>query len=465
MIDRIGRWARDLIRWWRKRRPLKATGSPEPVAPVDVYEPEASIAATVKEAVLQAVKKAKQRRARRPAHEIMRLKRTILDQLDDNTKIMARMKAYFPDEYGLYSQVGAVVIPHDEAFLYTTDLTNLPVSPWFLATRPAFGAIVCGNPHDMHAGKGHTLYPRLMHFLKMKSPREIKKRLFKRGRDPIQPISPTSDLYIFTQYYDEKDWAKFTPRKTRDDRDLCRFYSKAFAIEVPLEITADGHVRPLKILRERVLRFGKDRQADGIMTRRWDYTFSKEFIRAWGGQIALMSQQDFILMEIGLVLHDYEEASSSIIQVRAAKNGVCTLINVDVEETPDFFDDREDVIIDGIKKRIFHIVRPHERMIGHNRRTNVHLHFRGLREFEWNGYKIEISVPGRDHFDMKEVDIAARDVSDAGPKSTRMPELASWLVANQKARFGAMVGERGEPLPLAAFKDARNSRQPAVNPD
>jgi hypothetical protein len=469
MIARLRRWTLDLLRWL-KRRPLKTTGSSEPVAsPVEVFEPEGmtevkeGLAETVKDALADAVKKgvskalAQVHRTRRPANQMMRFKRTILDQLDDNLKIMGRMKTHFPQEYGLYSQIGAVVLNRNEAMAvshWVNDLVSQPVSPWFLKVRPSFGAVVSGDPYSADKGKNHPLHPRLMHFLKMKSPRDIKKRLFERGHDPVQPIAPTSDLYIFTEYFDERDWARLFPKKTRKDWDLCRFFDHAFAVEVPMEITKDGRVRPLKIFREKHLRFGQD----GILKRRWDYPYPKEYIKSYKNQLAQLSQQDFILWNIGLILHWYEAATYSIIQVRATKDGVCTLINVNVEETPDFFDDREDVIIDGIKKRIFHIVRPHERLISPNRATNVHLHFRGLREFVWNGYQIEISVPGRDHFLMTEVDIAAVDEKDLRAEGGHtVPEVASWLVANQKARFAAMVGKRGvEPLPMAQFKATRN---------
>jgi len=423
LVHRVARFFAFILVFFQPRRAPPSPPPPPEPSPESVPPPQ----------------KAALTSNRRSAKQVMRFKRTILDQLDDNTKIMGRMKACFPMEYGLYSQIGAVVLPHDEAFLEESALIREPLSSWFNQVRPSFGAVVTGDPHSETKGRGHPIHPRLMHFLKMKSPRDIKKRLFERGRDAIQPIAPTSDLYIFTSYFDERDWARLFPKKTRDDWNLCRFFEKAFALELPLEITQDGRARPLKIFRERYL------ARIGVHTRYWDYPYTRDAMRIINSKL---SPVEYILREIGFTLRCYEEATYSIIQVRATKNGVCTLVNVNVEETPDFFDDREDVIIDGIKKRIFHIVRAHER-IGSR---GVRLHFRGLRQFNWNGYQIEISVPGREHFDIKEVNIATDETALPRDKSLEMPELGAWLVANQKNRFAAMVGKCNPPLPLDDFR-------------
>ena len=41
-----------------------------------------------------------------------------------------------------------------------------------------------------------------------------------------------------------------------------------------------------------------------------------------------------------------------------------------------------------------------------HRRGNkfVRMHFRGLRDFVWNGYQISVSVPGKDYFDIMDTD-------------------------------------------------------------
>lgn len=387
----------------------------------------------------------------------MSLKRSILDRLDDNTKVIGRMKAYFPSEYGLYSQIGAVIVPHDDPFLRWKELATEPVSPWFDEIRPSFGAVVTGRPNDETKGADEPLCARLTHFLKIEQAQDIRQRMFRRDHQTIQPIAPTSNLYIFTLYYDERDWARLFPRKSRADWKMCKFFERAFAVELPVEITKDGCARPLKIMREKGLKRPITRQdsySDACRTvKRWEYPYSKEYLAELKWR-ETPTPEEFILAEVGVTLRCYEEANASMIQVRATKNGVCTLVNVNVEATPSFFDDREDVIEGNAKKKIFHIVRANER-IGSR---GVRLHFRGLREFVWNGYQIDISVPGRDHLDVKEFNVTAvREEDDYDlANSTDLADIGGWLVANQKVRFGAMVGKSGKLIPLNGHEAPRS---------
>lgn len=437
MADRLIRLWRLLLLFFFRREP-----KPE-LAPVVGREPEPSPAESPKP------RRARTRRRRAD----LRFKRDILDQLDDNTKIIGRMKAFWPDEYGLYSQIGAVIVPHDDPFLNFADLCADPISSWFNRIRPSFGAVVTGDPHDATKGKDEPMCARLVHFMKIEQGKDLKRRLFSRDHQTVQPIAPGSDLYIFTLYYDQRDWALIFPRKSRFDWKMCKFFERAFAVELPVEITKDGLARPLKIKRDKV--FDKV----GIAVKRWDYPYSKEYV----AQLKLLqadlqtklTPELFILGEVGFVLRCYEEANASMIQVRASKKDICTLINVNVEQTPEFFSDREQVIEDGIKKRIFHIVRAHERFLG-NKTAKVRIHFRGLREFTWNGYAIEISVPGRDHLDIREFDVKAHERD--GPDEADMTEVGAWLVANQKARFGAMIGKSGRGIKMREIRQPPEAR-------
>lgn len=416
-------------------RPYKEAA--QPVRLPTEYAPPRSIATP----------RPKPRRARTPRPRFdMRLKTSILDQLEDNTKIIGRMKAFFPSEYGLYSQIGAVIVPHDEAFVRVSELMTEPISPWFNKVRPSFGAVVTGTPRDERKGADDLLAPRLTHFRKVERPSDIREHMFGRHRSTIQPIALSSNLYIFTLYYDERDWARLFPRKSRRDWQMCKFFERAFAVELPIELTKDGEARPLKIIRENRLPRAvtkRDSYKDASRTvTKWDYPYTKDWLKETRSGYCY-TPVGYIRSEVGFALRCYEEATASMIQVRASKNGVCTLVNVNVEHTPGFFDDRDDVIIEGVKKRIFHVVRAHARVGS----KGVRIHFRGLRQFVWNGYAIEISVPGRDHLDTREIDIAA-SIDDVDEREgVEMGDLAKWLVAIQHARAGAMVGKRGELPP------------------
>jgi hypothetical protein len=55
--------------------------------------------------------------------------------------------------------------------------------------------------------------------------------------------------------------------------------------------------------------------------------------------------------------------------------------------------DRDVVLNDaGSKRRIFHVVRPHERHLPSGDVRIIKMHHRGMRTFDWNGYAVHITV-------------------------------------------------------------------------
>ena len=95
-----------------------------------------------------------------------------------------------------------------------------------------------------------------------------------------------------------------------------------------------------------------------------------------------------------------------MIKVKAYKGRLAAIFSVNVLRTPYFFKDRDLCVnVRGKKKKIFHIVRTHIRKTG----SVVRTHFRGMREFNWNGYKIRITVPGWHHVNTHDLDIGATD--------------------------------------------------------
>jgi hypothetical protein len=83
-----------------------------------------------------------------------------------------------------------------------------------------------------------------------------------------------------------------------------------------------------------------------------------------------------------------------MVRIAASKGNMTAVFTVSIKRMAYFFQDRDVVINErGHSKPVFHIVRAHVRKDG----STVPFHFRGLREFEWAGYKIKITVPFRDH--------------------------------------------------------------------
>jgi len=124
------------------------------------------------------------------------------------------------------------------------------------------------------------------------------------------------------------------------------------------------------------------------------------------------------------------------IQVRVRKNDMAALFNIDMLRTPYFFDDRtKEKGATGKTKKIFHIVRAHRRRIGDGS-TVVHTHFRGLRDFIWNGYGVHISVPGLHHVPYQEFNADTVDDSQIpkGEKIHTGAEMAQWVISESPVR-------------------------------
>jgi hypothetical protein len=51
------------------------------------------------------------------------------------------------------------------------------------------------------------------------------------------------------------------------------------------------------------------------------------------------------------------------------------------------------------------------------------MHFRGVRRFTWAGYKVKITVPGKDHPMLEEVDIGMKDAYWADDNRARFPRV------------------------------------------
>lgn len=99
-------------------------------------------------------------------------------------------------------------------------------------------------------------------------------------------------------------------------------------------------------------------------------------------------------------------------RVRIEKNGLVAAIGVDMLRVPAFFSDRDKVVEDGRTRRIFHIVRTHAREARDGTVRYVKSHFRGLRRFTWNGYRVSISIPGYHHAPIYGMNLGAREYAD-----------------------------------------------------
>jgi hypothetical protein len=176
----------------------------------------------------------------------------------------------------------------------------------------------------------------------------------------------------------------------------------ATAITKPLGLLFDQAA--LRTLISEPVKIASKKEPGGsfrIPFKHWGY--ATEYVSGACGRTD-MSPEDYlrrVFLEAALM---YESASlGSMVRITATKGKLTATFGVDVKRMSYFFRDR-DVVLNakGSTARIFHIVRAHVRKNG----TAVPMHFRGLKAFEWAGQKINITVPGRDHFHLSEFDVA-----------------------------------------------------------
>jgi hypothetical protein len=87
-------------------------------------------------------------------------------------------------------------------------------------------------------------------------------------------------------------------------------------------------------------------------------------------------------------------------------SGLVASFGVNAKRLPYFFRDRDYELTDTMaRKRIFHIVKAHQRSDG----SSVKLHFRGERRFTWAGYDVEIVIPGKHRLDLFRFDVGMDD--------------------------------------------------------
>lgn len=317
-------------------------------------------------------------------------KDNVLDQLEYYIAAVKRLKKHDYDNYSMISRLGANLIP-DRLSLAMRKVLAGPareklsvdnkLEPWFLQALPAFGAVCYTTDKgalDEEKGTNRTS-PRIFYFNKYAL----------KGRPTVlQPVSPDAKaIYIVGSVWD------FVTTDTGTQ--------ETGISEVALVIEADGSIRPLKTMTPRYIRFpakNKKRSHRGFERMEWDWP--EGFVKF--AKFNKMTPEAAVLnMFLGAAIQ-HEMFNASMIRVAVEKDGVTAQMNVNVERTPYFFRDR-DVVVNqnGVKKRIFHIVRPHTRSNG----ATVKMHFRGLRKFDWNGYGIQITVPGLDHGFISEIPI------------------------------------------------------------
>lgn len=291
---------------------------------------------------------------------------TILDDLDIYFKCLRRMRSSDPDGYAFYSRVGSQMVPSSKKFIYLHEL-----DPWWKFNRPAFGSVAWGCSKtlgEMEMSK-ENLNPRFIYFTKYQPSRAP--AVYERAR-------VGEDVYEITCFYDDH----FLKGKLKA------------VLSFAVGVDRSGYVRPLK---ERITetiwitpKKQKNKKNEFCVRRSsWGISRSVQLLCNSANSDPVGLMRTLFVMAANI----YASTSNGMIRVSVKdKNGLAAVFSVDVKRTPYFFKDRDA----GEGGRIFHIVRPHMRRKASGL-APVKMHFRGLRDFNWNGYRVHITVPGRHH--------------------------------------------------------------------
>ena len=346
---------------------------------------------------------------------------SILDQLDGYMSVVRRMRKYDPAAYSLYRKIGGRILP-DSAALFPSEIaTSFELEAWWRENRPSFGMVFFSNS-DMNVraeteGSG-KMFPRAFAFTKYNS---------RHAPQAIQPAG-VGDVYVCSIYWDEHGRGSARRLTANTSFPVCVRPSGEVVVLKTLE-TKEHIVRAKRKIRGRAGSFS-------VPQRKWSHA---EFATDWADHIG-EDTAAWLRYLFVMTANTYVAASASVTKVKATKGRVTAAFGVNIERTPYFFADREATTRDrsGRKTKIFHIVRAHSRTVN-GRDQWVRTHFRGERQFQWNGYQIEISVPGWHHKDLTTFDGGAIDAecADAIAETIAPERLARRLIAVEREGVGA----------------------------
>jgi hypothetical protein len=316
----------------------------------------------------------------------------ILDHLEQYFVYIRRMKRADPAAYALFSQIGASVLP--DGMEIAAELSSY----WKEGNRPGFGAVALGIGVEE---KEDRIHGKFMYFRKL-------------NRAPVTVEPSNGTVYELVGYYDKlKD--KWLGRRR-----------SGIPISMHISIDNAGAIRPLRELRTRYrnIKSKSKRGSFDLPVRGWDFPSA---LYDWAQDNKFIGKDrlvDFVHKAFCLVANSFEQSGSHV-RVSVSQGSDLASFGIDIKRTPYFFTDRELVLNEhGSKARIFHIVRAHKRTYADGREKYIKFHFRGLRDFDWNGYRVHISFPGLHHNNLIEMDIGGHVFEKDEPLPPGMVEEA-----------------------------------------
>lgn len=290
----------------------------------------------------------------------------ILDRLDEYFYCMRQLKRHDKNAYDLFARIGFTV-PADRYYNGHNDDNKRRFAA---TTRRSFGGMLFGTSGSERELAQIEVLPSFMYFTKLRAPAGIQ---FTKG-----------EIYSFSALYNDRDRAK-----------------TGFAAVCTCHVAIDGNGTP-RLLKELVnsvshitplkTRRGRTRKGAAVTIRSRDWAYPR-----WTVDGAANHHETPNEWITGLFLMCFitcDECQNKII-VRTKHGGITSAFGIDVKRAKYFFSDREATALaaDGKRKRIFHSVIAHDRVLDDSRTVTVKYHYRGIRHFGWNGYQVGIVLP------------------------------------------------------------------------
>ncbi len=341
----------------------------------------------------------------------------LLERLDDYFVFIKFVKRHDKEAYALHHQVGGLIAARRGEWI----AADFPASWRTSEGGPAFGMMMMSperkDPVKVEFVKARKevsderMTPSFAYFRKMKP------------MPHVQRIAGEGDIYEMTLMF-----ADFLGRE-REVKAKKKINSPKGDLSAPLywfcHVSPQGKLKLLKVERP-AGRKPHPRGRKGLQvwrSPRWEQSRSIEMLFGDRGNESWKEDEtitEYAASTLRWLAQAVDQSSAGFL-VRAKKNGVVATFAIDMLRSPYFFKDREVVVNkDGKKKKIFHIVRTHERHLRDGKVTDVKSHFRGLRKFTWNGYEIVVSMAGTHHGDMLDFRAEGIEVGDTEPHDSTM---------------------------------------------
>lgn len=345
----------------------------------------------------------KKKRTKNPT---ISFKKAILGDLKNYFYYIKRMKTSDKEAYSFYSKMGASLVTDYK--IDKDDIRQLP-SRW-KTTRPSFGCVFTSVDADKE-DKEEGVSPSFMYFTK-----------FKRSPEGVQLAPEGWDVYRATAYFHKRSTGKKS--KINASLDFC------------VAIDPENNVKFLLCKTPETITI-RSKKSDTNGQKVHSFTRCKwgipEIYIDWAKEKG-MNAEDFMVHMFKDMANFYDAASyMGMVEINVQRDNIKAKFCIQPTDAVSMFKDREK--IGNSRKNIFHSVVPHTRIIN-GVEKKIKLHFRGQRDFVWNGYAINITVPVRESILwMPEIDVSSIDENDEDIKDGIEfgDELADYLIsANQK---------------------------------